>query len=81
MQPAAPLPEAHPLTLTLLTEPPDENVICARDTSSAPATQPFAPPITAPIAEVTEPCGGCSGIDPSFAPLPPAAGSGLSPVP
>lgn len=62
MHPLALCDAAHPVTETLFTEPFDENVICARETSSAPATQAFAPSFTLAIAAFTEPCGGCSGM-------------------
>src|SRR5262249_35626964 len=76
MQEVAPCEAAQPVTETLVTAPDDENVTCARETSSAPATHALAPPITDPIAACTEPCGGCSGIV-WFSGLP-AAGSGAS---
>src|SRR6185369_10115939 len=74
-QPDLPCAAAQPVTLTLVTLPAEENVTCARDTSSAPETHAFAPPITAVIAPCTAPCDGCSGM--FWLRGTPAAGSGM----
>src|SRR5262245_11996612 len=73
-QPLLPCAAAQPLTLTLVTLPFELNVTLARDTSSAPATQAFAPPITGPNAAATAPCDGCSGM--FWLPFPALAGAG-----
>jgi len=75
MQPVALCDAAQPLTVTLLTEPFDENVTFACEMSSAPATHDFASPATARIDACTAPCGGCSGM---FWFRGPDAGSALS---
>ena len=64
---------AQPVTLTLVTAPLEPNVTCARDTSSAPATQALAPPITEPTAAAPSPATaarGCSGSSACRRPAP-----------